>query len=372
MRADTAWPSQRLQELFSIEIPIVQAPMAGANLSAMTIAVSEAGGLGSLPCAMLSPERVREELDAIRRRTVKPINLNFSCHQPPRVDTALEARWQQRLRPYYAELGVDPHTVQRVPVRAPFDDALCTVVEEYMPHVVSFHYGLPDRQLLTRVKKSGAKVISSATTVDEARWLEEHGCDAIIAQGLEAGGHRGMFLTSDLGTQLGIAALLPQVVDAVRVPVIAAGGIGDARGIVAALARGASGVQLGTAYLFCPEATISGPHREALLERRGETVITNVFSGRPARGIANRLIREVGPLTTLAPDFPQAAHAVLPLRAKAEAQGSRDFSTLWAGQAFPLGRELAAGALTRALADETLARLSGAGAVGPSDDRTVS
>ena len=369
MRAVTGWPSQRLQELFSIEIPIVQAPMAGANLSAMVIAVSEAGGLGSLPCSMLSPEGVREELDAIRRRTQKPINLNFSCHRPPKVDAALEARWLQRLAPYYAELGVDPQAVQHVPVRAPFDDALCTAVEECKPQVVSFHYGLPDAQLLARVKKSGAKVISSATTVGEARWLEQHGCDAIIAQGLEAGGHRGMFLTSDLDTQLGIAALLPQVVDAVRVPVIAAGGIIDARGIVAALALGACGVQLGTAYLFCPEATISAPHRAALLERRVETVITNVITGRPARAIANRLIREVGPLTALAPEFPQAVAAVMPLRTQAESQGSRDFSTLWAGQAFPLGRELTAGTLTRALADETLARLSGAGALGPGDGK---
>jgi nitronate monooxygenase len=362
MRAATGWPSQRLQELFSIETPIIQAPMAGANLSAMAIAVSEAGGLGSLPCAMLPPDRVREELDAIRSRTAKPINLNFTCHRPPTMDAAREAGWRQRLAPYYAELGVDPQAAQGS-VRAPFDEAMCTLVDEIRPRVVSFHYGLPDERLVACVKKSGARIISSATTVDEAIWLEQRGCDAIIAQGLEAGGHRGMFLTSDLGTQLGLAALLPQVVDAVRVPVIAAGGIGDARGIVAALALGASGVQMGTAYLFCPEATISAPHRAALLERRAETVITNVITGRPARGIANRLIREVGPLTTLAPEFPVAANAVQPLRAKAEAQGSKDFSTLWAGQSYPLGRELGAGALTRALADETLARVAGAGSV---------
>ncbi|HEX5109732.1 MAG TPA: nitronate monooxygenase [Vicinamibacterales bacterium] len=361
MCAVGAWPSQRLQKLFSIEIPIVQAPMAGANLAAMAIAVSEAGGLGSLPCAMLSPDRVREELEICRRATSRPINLNFFCHRPPRVDDAVDERWRQRLVPYYAELGVDPAGAPVASARAPFDERLCAIVEEVRPEVVSFHFGLPDDDLLSRVRRTGAKVLSSATTVDEARWLEERGCDAIVAQGLEAGGHRGLFLTSDLDTQLGIAALLPQIVDAVRVPVIASGGIADARGIVAALTLGATGVQLGTAYLFCPEATISAPHRAALRDRRAPTAVTNVITGRPARGIVNRLIREVGPISTLAPEFPQAAAAVLPLRAKAEAQGSGDFSPLWAGQAYPLGRELDAGALTRVLADETLACLAAAG-----------
>jgi nitronate monooxygenase len=353
----SAWPSQELQRLFGIDLPIVQAPMAGANLAPMAVAVSDAGGLGSLPCAMLSPDQVRQQIDQIRRQTANPINLNFFCHRPPRVDAAAEARWRQRLATYYAELAIDPADVPPVPARAPFDNALCDVVEEYRPPVVSFHFGLPDGRLLTRVKNTGAKVISSATTVAEARWLEQQGCDAIIAQGTEAGGHRGMFLTDDVGAQLGLAALLPQVVDAVSVPVIAAGGIADARGIVAALALGASGVQLGTVYLFCPEATISTVHRTALLDRRRETVMTNVITGRPARGISNRLIAEVGPLSELAPEFPSAYTAVLPLRLKAEAEGSGDFSPLWAGQAFPLGRELPAGEVTRVLADETLARL---------------
>jgi nitronate monooxygenase len=364
MRAVTAWPSLRLQELFSIEIPIVQAPMAGANLSAMAIAVSEAGGLGSLPCALLSPDRVRDELENVRRHTSRPFNLNFFCHRPPRQDSAVEARWQQRLAPYYVELGLDPLAIEAGPVRTPFDDALCRVVEEHAPPVVSFHFGLPNADLLARVKNAGVKVISSATTVDEARWLEEHGCDAIIAQGLEAGGHRGMFLTSDLETQLGLMVLLPRILDAVRVPVIAAGGIGDARGILAALELGAAGVQIGTIYLFCPEATISIPHRAALLERRGDTVVTNIFSGRPARAIVNRLTREVGALSMLAPDFPLASTAVMPLRTKAEASGSGDFSLLSAGQGYSLGRELGAGALTRALADETLARLADPRAAG--------
>ena len=356
MRAD-GWPSQQLHKLFGIEIPIVQAPMAGANLSAMTIAVSEAGGLGSLPCAMLSPDQVRQELDAIRRQTSKPINLNFFCHRPPMANAEREALWRERLARYYAELGIDPPASQASGARAPFDSALCDVVEEYAPRVVSFHFGLPDDRLLARVKGTGAKVMSSATTVAEARWLEQRGCDAIIAQGVEAGGHRGLFLSDELGTQLGTIALLPQVVDAVRVPVVAAGGITDARAIVAALALGASGVQIGTAYLFCPEATISAVHRAALLDASASTAVTNVITGRPARGIVNRLIREVGPLSDVAPEFPLAYGDIMPLRTKAEAQGSGDFSPLWAGQNFPLGRALAAGALTKTLASEALAVL---------------
>jgi nitronate monooxygenase len=270
-----------------------------------------------------------------------------------------EALWRERLAQYYAELGIDPPVSQASGARAPFDSAFCDVVEEYAPRVVSFHFGLPDDRLLARVKGTGAKVMSSATTVAEARWLEQRGCDAIIAQGLEAGGHRGLFLSDELAAQLGTVALLPQVVDAVRVPVVAAGGITDARAIAAALALGASGVQIGTAYLFCPEATISAVHRAALLDENARTVVTNVITGRPARGIVNRLIREVGPLSDLAPEFPLAYGAVMPLRTKAEAQGSGDFSPLWAGQAFRLGRQLSAGELTRTLATETLARLAG-------------
>jgi nitronate monooxygenase len=352
------WPSSRLQELFAIDLPIVQAPMAGANLSAMAIAVSDAGGLGSIPCAMLSPDQIGRELDTFRRQTRKPVNLNFLCHRPPRVDADRDARWRQRLSPYYAELGIEAASAPAGPSRAAFDATLCAIVEQYAPEVVSFHFGLPDDDLVARVKKTSARVISSATTVAEARWLEQRGCDAIIAQGLEAGGHRGLFLSSDLNEQLGTIALVPRVVDAVRVPVIAAGGIADARGIAAALTLGASGVQLGTAYLQCPEATISAIHRAALTDPSAVTVVTNVITGRPARGIVNRLIREVGPLSDLAPEFPLAFDAVLPLRARAEAQGSGDFSPLWAGQAFALGRQIGAGELTRTLAADTLARLA--------------
>jgi nitronate monooxygenase len=350
------WPDRRILDLFGIEHPIVQAPMAGAQGSALAIAVSEAGGLGSLPCALLSLEQARNEMQIIRQRTDKPFNVNFFCHQPPVADAARDARWVERLAVYRQELGVERATVQAV--RAPFDEAMCVLVEEFAPRVVSFHFGLPDMRLFDRVKAAGCIVIASATTVAEARWLEARGVDAVIAQGAEAGGHRGMFLTADIASQPGTFALVPQVVDAVRVPVIAAGGIGDARGIVAALALGAAAVQIGTAYLLTPESTISPIYRAALKgAREDQTALTNVFTGRPARSIVNRAVRELGPISSEAPTFPNAANAILPLRMKAEAAGSGAFTSLWSGQAPGFAREAPAGEITGALAMDALAKL---------------
>jgi nitronate monooxygenase len=332
--------------------------MAGAVSPEMVIQVSEAGALGSLPCAMLTPEQARNALGVVRQRTSRPINVNFFCHRPPRADAVREARWKDRLRPYYDELGVDPEAPNPTVVRNPFDEAFCDLVVEFAPEVVSFHFGMPDPDLLQRVRATGAKILSSANSVQEARWLEDQGCDAIIAQGFEAGGHQAMFLSHDISTQVGTIALVPQVVDAVEVPVIAAGGITDARGIAAAFALGASGVQIGTAYLFCPEATIRPVHREALKRaRENETALTNVFTGRPARGIMNRAMHEVGPMSEIALEFPLAATALTPLRSKAETAGSGDFTPLWAGQGFPMGREMSAGELTRRLAEEALKRM---------------
>jgi len=354
--ASDLWTDPRLQHLLGVELPIIQAPMAGAVLSEMVIAVSAAGGLGSLPCALLTPAEMRAEVEAIRRATPKPFGMNFFCHRPPRVDPAREEAWRRRLDEYYRELGIDAAPVVEPPARAPFGAAACDLVCELAPPVVSFHFGLPSDDLLSRVKATKATILSSATTVDEARWLEAKGCDAIIAQGYEAGGHRGSFLTDDVATQAGTFALVPQVVDAVKVPVIAAGGIADARGIVAAFALGASAVQIGTAYLFCPEAKVSPVHAKALRAARdADTVITNVFTGRPARGIVNRIVREVGPMSALAPDFPRAVGALVPLRAKSEPTGSGDFVPLWSGQAARLGRELSAGELTQRLAAEARA-----------------
>jgi nitronate monooxygenase len=323
----------------------------------MVIAVSEARGLGSLPCGLLSVEQARNELETIRRGTTRPINVNFFCHEPPKADAARETRWRQRLQRYYAELGLDENESAASASRAPFDERMCNLVSEFRPEVVSFHFGLPDETLLRKVRDTGAKIISSATTVDEARWLEDRGCDAIVAQGYEAGGHRGIFLSGDISTQAGTIALVPQVVDAVKVPVIAAGGISDARGIAAAFALGASAVQIGTAYLFCAEAKISPLYREALRNSRdNQTVLTNLITGRSARSIVNRLIKELGPMSDDVPQFPLAAAPLAPLRSKSESLGSGDFSPFWSGQAAHLGREIPAGELTNRLGAETLTK----------------
>ncbi len=341
-----------LPSLLGIELPIIQAPMAGVQGSALAVAVASAGGLGSLPCAMLTPETLRKELTAIHARTDRPINFNFFCHTPPVPDARRDAAWQARLAPYYEEFGLDPNAVTAGASRAPFRAEMAEILEEFRPAVVSFHFGLPREELLSRVRSWGAKVLSSATTVEEGRWLEAHGVDAVIAQGFEAGGHRGMFLSDDPTTQVGTLALVGQLVKALKVPVIAAGGIADASGVRAALALGAAGVQVGTAYLLCPEATTSAVHRAALKgEAARHTALTNVFTGRLARGIVNRLVREVGPISAAAPAFPLAANAVAPLRARAESVGSGDFSPLWAGQDVSGCREVPAAQLTRELAE---------------------
>jgi len=352
------WPDRRILDLFKMEFPIIQAPMAGVMDADLVIAAAQGGALGSLPCAMLSLEKAREQINIIRQRIATPINLNFFCHAPVDADPGREAIWRQRLAHYYREHGLDPSASINAANRAPFDRVSCGIIEELKPEIVSFHFGLPEQTMLKRVKATGAIVMSSATTVREALWLEDHGADVIIAQGVEAGGHRGMFLTDNIAEQIGTFALLPQVVDAVKVPVIAAGGIADGRGIAAAFALGAAGVQIGSAYLRCPESKVSAGGRKALAEARDDsTVITNVMTGRPARGVQNRLMREAGPISPDAPPFPHAATALAPLKAAAEKQGKVDFTNLWAGQAIGLGREVPAAELTRELAKSALSRL---------------
>lgn len=363
-----SWTDRRILDLFGIALPIIQAPMAGSTTPEMVVAVSEAGGLGSLACAQYTPQQAHDAVQQIKAGTARPFNMNFFCHAAPEPDPSRAAAWHQALGRYYAEFGLDHDAPPPASGRAPFDAAFCAVVEQARPAVCSFHFGLPEPALLERVRRSGARIVSSATTAAEARWLAERGCDAIIAMGLEAGGHRGNFLSDDMATQVGTVALVPQVADAVRLPVIAAGGIGDARGIRAALALGASAVQMGTAYLFTPEARIPAAHRVALRHASGhDTALTNIFTGRPARGILNRVMRELGPISPLAPAFPTAGGSLAPLRSHTEALGLGDFMSLWAGQAVALGREMPAGALTRRLAEETLALLAGhpAGGGGP-------
>jgi nitronate monooxygenase len=338
----------RLTDSLGIEFPIIQAPMAGVQDSALALAVSAAGGLGSVPSAMLSPEALRSELE-ICSTTRRPVNINFFCHSLPPPDPLRDAAWRAALAPYYREFGLDPDSISTGPARVPFDASAAELLETYRPSVVSFHFGLPSDDLMVRVRKTGARILSSATTVEEARWLEARGVDAVVAQGLEAGGHRGHFLNHDLNRQMGLFALLPQIVAAVDCPVVAAGGIADAAGVSAALALGASAVQIGTAYMLCPEATTSEVHRAALKSPEAKlTALTNLFSGRPARGIINRLMRELGPLGSV-PEFPLAASAVAPLRNHAESRGKGDFSPLWAGQNVSGCREMAAAELTRRL-----------------------
>lgn len=339
-----------LLDRIGITCPILQAPMIGPK-TALAAAVSAAGGLGSVACAIYTPEQLAGQVDIIRAVTTNPFNLNFFCHTAPVADVAREGGWRRMLRSYYLEFGLDPDAEITGISRAAFDAAMCDAVLAVAPRVVSFHFGLPVPPLVDRLRAAGILILSSATTVPEARWLADHGADAIIAQGIEAGGHRGMFLTDDLSTQAGLMALLPQIVDAVSLPVIAAGGIADGRGVAAALALGASAVQVGTAYLRCPEAGISDLHREALEHGSSDaTALTNLMTGRPARGIVNRLMRERGPINARAPAFPGAALALQPLRQAAETQGSGDFSPLWSGQSAALARTLPAAELTRILA----------------------
>ena len=340
-----------LRRILGTELPLIQAPMAGVQGSTLAIAVCNAGGLGSLPCAMLTVDAMRKELAATQAGTTRPYNVNFFCHTPPAPSAERETAWRKLLGPYFDEYGIDADSIPPGPGRAPFSSDWADALEEFQPRVISFHFGLPPTPLLARVKRWGSVILASATTVDEARWLEENGVDAVIAQGLEAGGHRGTFLSEDLSTQVGTFALVPQIVQAVKVPVIAAGGIADADGVAGATALGAAGVQIGTAYLLCPESTTSAAHRAALTSAAArQTALTNLFSGRPARGIVNRLMSELGPINGLAPAFPLATSALAPLRAKAEAEGKGDFSPLWAGQNVTGCKEISAAELTLALA----------------------
>lgn len=352
------WRDERILSLFGIDVPIIQAPMAGVGNAQLAIAVAHAGALGSLPCALLSVDKAREAITLIRAQTEAPLNLNFFCHAPPVRDEPRLVAWSEIIQPYAIAAGLPsapPPTLPAVPGIHRFDETWCSLVEEVAPEVVSFHFGLPEAALVARVRATGAKIVSSATTVAEARWLAVNGCDAIIAMGTEAGGHRGTFLPGELYAQAGTLALVPQIVDAVNVPVIAAGGITDGRGLAAALMLGASAVQMGTAYLLADEIPLPGVYRRAL-EQAGDqsTALTNVFTGRPARAIVNRAVRELGPLSAHAPQFPFAGLSLAALRAHSESAGSDDFTALWSGQSASLARALPAAEITRLVAAQAL------------------
>jgi nitronate monooxygenase len=340
-----------MNDLFEVDLPIIQAPMAGVQDHALAAAVCNFGGLGSLPCAMYGPSEIERELESLRAKTSKPFQVNFFAHATPPPDEAREAAWKRQLGRYYAEFGIDPETVGSGAGRMPFSHEAADVLERFRPAIVSFHFGLPPEALVARARAMGSKILSTATTVEEARWLEARAVDAIVIQGSEAGGHRGMFLTDDVASQVPAMDLLRSVLAAVDVPVIAAGGIADASDVARALEAGACAVQVGTAYLLSPEATTSAVHRAAIENRDAvRTAITNVFTGRPARGIENRLMRELGPLRSDVPAFPRASTALAPLRAAAERIGRDDFSNMWAGEKAARCRALPAAQITAELA----------------------
>lgn len=339
----SGWPDRRYQALLGSRLPIISAPMAGAAGVELAVAAIEGGAVGSLPCAMLTPDEARAQADEVRARAAGPLNLNFFCHVMP--DAVDDSAWRALLRPYYAELGID-EPEGGAPARQPFDAAMCAIVDDVRPELVSFHFGLPEPALLERVKATGARIIGNATTVAEARALTAQGVDAIIAQGWEAGGHAGRFLGGPPEEQMGLIALVPQVADATGLPVIAAGGVGDARGIAAALSLGAAAVQIGTAYLHCPESLIAPAHRDGLSGEAAEhSRFTNLYSGALARGLPSRLTEELGAVRPEAPPFPLASVAPL------------GFRPMWAGQAARLGKAEPARALTERLGREALALL---------------
>lgn len=333
-----------------LQAPLIQAPMAGVQDHRLAAAVCEAGALGSLPAAMLTPDALATQLQALTQATSRAYNVNFFCHAAPVPDEGVEAAWRQLLAPYYAEFGLDIQATPSGAARVPFNHDLADVLQTFKPAMVSFHFGLPAPDLLGRVKSWGSLVLSSATTVAEAQWLQAHGADAVIAQGLEAGGHRGLFLSEALDSQRPLAQLLPDIVAAVSLPVIAAGGLASAQDLSRVRQLGAASAQVGSAYLCCDESTTSALHRAALLATDAPaTALTRLFTGRPARGLVNRLMRELGPLNPAAPAFPLATSALAPLRAAAESRHSTDFTPLWAGQNFAACRPGPAADLTREL-----------------------
>lgn len=339
-------------ELLGTRFPIIQAPMAGVQDASLAAAVCNAGGLGSLPCAMLSPDALEAEVARLAGMTGGPYNLNFFCHTPAKVTAQQQAEWQSTLAGFFNEMDISPPEPSDGPAREPFGERAFAALERFKPAVVSFHFGLPRPDWVEQIKRWGSKIISTATTVEEARWLAENGADAIIAQGVEAGGHRGCFLTEDMSTQRETLSLVPLICAEISLPVIAAGGIAGPEDVRAMMALGAEAVQVGTTFLLCPEAKTTPLHRAALAsDDARHTALTNVFTGRPARSIVNRLIREVGPMTSSAPPFPSAASAVSALRQAAEPAGNSDFTPLWCGKNANGCREIPAADVLKMLVD---------------------
>jgi nitronate monooxygenase len=347
------WPRSELTNLLGVSHPIIQAPMSGSDGSALAAAVSNAGGVGSLGCGEMSLEKLRKTFNETRSSTAHPFIINFFAHDPPAFPSDDAASMRKRLASYYQELGLGQALTLSASSMRSFDTATLETVLELKPAIVSFHFGLPDAEAVNALKSKGSIILCSATTVTEARQLEAGGVDAIIAQGYDAGGHRGTFIEPLEAGNVGTFALVPQVVDAVSVPVIAAGGIADGRGIAAAFALGASGVQMGTAFLRCPESAASPVHRDALKQAGGDgTALTRAFTGRPARAIVNRFVEEMASQDRDIAAFPLQDSLTMPLHIKSVEQGSKDFAALFSGQASSLGRTLPAAALVDTLVAE--------------------
>ncbi|MEE9590146.1 MAG: nitronate monooxygenase [Hyphomicrobiaceae bacterium] len=353
------WPRKDLLELLEIDHPIIQAPMGGESTPLMAIAVSNAGALGGLGCSYMSLDELRTTTTEIRSGTNRSFNLNFFAHPPPKEDADVNARTKAMVTPFYEELGL-----AEIPDRGdgdcdPFDAARLEVLLDNCPKVTSFHFGLPPIDMVRALQSAGSVVLCSATTVAEARMLADAGVDAIIAQGWEAGGHRGTFEVSFEDFGVGTMALVPQIVDAVDVPVIAAGGIADGRGIAAAFALGAGGVQMGTAFLSCPEANIDDSYRAALRQASDDdTRLTRAYSGRPARARNNRYIDAMARHRMTLPDFPTMYGFADPLAQASRDNGDAELDFVLYGQAAPLNRELPAADLVTRLVDEAQSLLN--------------
>jgi nitronate monooxygenase len=345
------WPRSGLLDLLGIAHPIIQAPMGQHAGPALVAAVCNAGALGSLGCGTMSIDSARRRIAQVRHASARPFNLNFFAHSAPLIDTETADLVRARLAFYYGLLGLGavPRPTDPLPR---FDEKRLQLILTTRPRAVSFHYGIPPAAMVAQIRRAGCVVIGSATTVAEAKALEQHGVDAVIAQGIEAGGPRGTFTRGDGAGLIGTMALVPQVADAVRVPVIAAGGIADGRAIAAAFALGASGVQIGTAFLGCQEAVVSAPYRDALRQATDDdTRLTRVFTGQQARTLRNRMTDELADAEVI--DFPAQLSLTRALAKACNDRGRTDFLPLWAGQAVPLLRSLPAAALIEALVAES-------------------
>ena len=310
--------------------------MAGAQDDVLAIAVAQAGGVGSIACATLTPQEIHASSTRFLNASTGPLNLNFFCHTMPQHDPKREALWLNELKGFYEELSLPlEYPISGMPrtLDADMVDVTCTI----NPAIVSFHFGLPAVKFIDQIRRIGAKIIATATTVTEAQYLEANGCDAVIAQGKSAGGHQGVFLPTETPQLLSTSDLVQNIVATVNIPVIAAGGIANAEGIRAIMERGASGVQIGTRFLKSPQSTITPIHRRILEGQTDRpTAITNVFTGRPARGLVNKLVRKIGPINPNVQAYPMAIPALAPL--KAATVGSDDFVSLWAGENWKTGQ----------------------------------